>query len=216
MKNNTIEILVTARRIADHAKNEGIHTAQLQQRAHCEHMGVVLADSVLQAGLNYRTVVQPRIQNILLKFPDMNRITTLSDLIDRGETASFLAWEHPQKTIRFELLVNFLRDRGIEYVEDLRNSLMTALFVTDLQTINGIGPKTVDYMSCLVGIDSIAVDRHVRAFAKRVGVTNDDYYYLQKVFCYAADLLEVPRRELDAWIWKKESGITSSQLGLAI
>ncbi|MEJ2612939.1 MAG: hypothetical protein P8179_23485 [Candidatus Thiodiazotropha sp.] len=146
----------------------------------------------------------------------MDRITTLSDLIHREETGHFLSWDHPQKILRFELLVNFLRDQGIEHVENLSDCLKCTPFITELQSINGIGPKTIDYMSCLVGIDSIAVDRHVRAFAKRAGVTNDDYYYLQKVFCYAADLLEVPRRELDAWIWKKESDIASSQLGFEI
>ncbi len=34
-------------------------------------------------------------------------------------------------------------------------------------------------------------------FAKRVGVEDDDYGFLKNVFCYAADLLSVSRREFD-------------------
>ncbi|TIS84458.1 MAG: hypothetical protein E5X00_01335 [Mesorhizobium sp.] len=73
----------------------------------------------------------------------------------------------------------------------------------------------MDYMQCLVGIDSIAVDRHVRTFAKRVGVVEEDYDFLRSVFCYAADLLSVSRREFDAWVWRREASVSNPQLVFA-
>lgn len=71
-------------------------------------------------------------------------------------------------------------------------------------------------MACLVGIDSIAVDRHVRAFARSVGVENDDYHFLRKSFCCAADLLSLPRREFDAWLWRRATVPAQVQLSLAV
>jgi hypothetical protein len=70
-------------------------------------------------------------------------------------------------------------------------------------------------MGCLVGMDSVAVDRHVRAFARRVGVLEDDYDFLKTVFCYAADLLSVSRRQFDAWVWHRESSLSAPQMAFA-
>ncbi|MEJ0023255.1 MAG: hypothetical protein WDN76_07345 [Alphaproteobacteria bacterium] len=41
--------------------------------------------------------------------------------------------------------------------------------------INGVGPKTYDYLACLVGVDCIAVDRHIKAFASAAGVSANSY-----------------------------------------
>jgi hypothetical protein len=70
-----------------------------------------------------------------------------------------------------------------------------------LRSIRGIGPKTVDYLCGLLGLDFIAVDRHIRTFASDAGVTVADYEFLQIVVSYAADLLGVSRRHFDASIW---------------
>ncbi|AOI84629.1 hypothetical protein JAO10_31595 [Burkholderia contaminans] len=215
-KGAAIEVLLAARRIADHAKDEGALFVEMHPRATCEHLGAVLADSVLQAGLNYTTVVRPRVVAILRAHPNRLTISSLVALIQDGKTGAFLNWRHHEKVTRFEALVVFLKDWGIEDVNDLRVSLASDEFCDALQTVNGIGPKTVDYMACLVGIDSIAVDRHVRTFAKTVGVENDDYHFLRKSFCCAADLLSLPRREFDAWLWRRAAAPAQVQLTLAV
>ncbi|WP_422650335.1 hypothetical protein [Cupriavidus sp. H18C1] len=138
------------------------------------------------------------------------------DLIEARETGAFLNWRHHEKVARFEALVVFLRARGVEDLQDLRTQLMLEAFRRAMQTLHGIGPKTVDYMGCLVGIDSIAVDRHVRTFARRVGVENDDYHFLRRAFCCAADLLALPRREFDAWLWRRATTSPQTQLGLVL
>lgn len=214
-KGSAIEILLAARRIADWAKDEGVVGAILTPRATCDHMGGVLADSVLQAGLNYKTVVRPRVLAILESYPDHDTVSAVLSLTMERKTGEFLNWNHAEKVTRFESLVAFLSDWGIEDTDDLRTALQEDQFCEAVQTVNGIGPKTVDYMACLVGIDSIAVDRHVRTFAKKVGVENTDYQFLHRSFCYAADFLELPRREFDAWLWRSASIRSTPQLSFA-
>lgn len=214
VQNSAMAILLAARRIADHAKDEGALAEQNIPRATCAHLGAVLADSVLQAGLNYATVVRPRVLAILRAYPDLDTVSALLGLIEERRTDLFLNWRHHEKVTRFEALVAFLKAWGVEDIHDLRAKLAAEDFRDAMQTINGIGPKTVDYMACLVGIESIAVDRHVRTFAKKSGVENDDYHFLRKSFCCAADLLALPRREFDAWLWRTAVSSTQTQLGL--
>lgn len=214
-KSSAIEVLLAARRIADHAKDEGALWDDKSPRATCEHLGAVLADSVLQAGLNYATVVRPRVIAILRDYPEADTVSAVLHLTRREKTAQFLNWRHHEKVSRFENLVSFLADWNIEDAHDLRGQLATERFCSEVQSIHGVGPKTVDYMACLVGIDSIAVDRHVRTFAKTVGVENDDYAFLRRSFCCAADLLELPRREFDAWLWRRSASPVQRQLSFA-
>ena len=204
---SSTEVLLVARRIANHAQDEGVLFEEKHPRVTCEHLGAVLADSVLQAGLNYTTVVRPRVLAILRSHPHCHSISSLVSLINDGETHAFLNWRHHEKVSRFEALVVFLQKWGIEDVVDLRASLASDQFCDAILNVKGIGPKTVDYMACLVGIDSIAVDRHVRTFAKAIGVENDDYHFLRASFCYAADLLSLPRREFDAWLWRRSAAL---------
>ncbi|BDD85947.1 hypothetical protein [Desulfofustis limnaeus] len=198
-----IEVLQVARRIANRAKDEGVLFEKKHPRVTCEHLGAVLADSILQAGLNYMTVVRPRVLAILQMNPSRHTISSLVSLIQVGDTGAFLNWRHHEKISRFEALVFFLQRSGVEDIQDFRAGLISKEFCDAIQTVKGIGPKTVDYMACLVGIDSIAVDRHVRTFAKTVGVENGDYHFLRASFCCAADLLSLPRRDFDAWLWRR-------------
>jgi len=216
MSSSLVEVLLVARLIANRAKDEGALFDEKHPRATCEHLGAVLADSILQAGLNYTTVVRPRVLAILQAHPNRDTISSLVSLIQDREVGAFLNWRHFEKMSRFEALVLFLQGRGVEDVQDLRLALASAEFCEAIQTVSGIGPKTVDYMACLVGIDSIAVDRHVRAFARAVGVKNDDYHFLRKSFCCAADLLSLPRREFDAWLWRRATVPAQVQLSLAV
>ena len=212
----TVEILIAARRIANHAKDQGALGETKAPRATCEHLGAVLADSVLQAGLNYTSVVRPRVLAILRAYPKLDTVSALIELIQEQKTAEFLNWRHYEKVTRFEALVAFLTEWGVKDVKDLRVNLSTAEFCDAIQTISGIGPKTVDYIACLVGMESIAVDRHVRTFAKKVGVQNDDYHFLRKSFCCAADLLALSRREFDGWLWRNATSSAKTQLSLGI
>lgn len=214
MSSSAIEILLVARRIANYASGEGVLLEEHPPRVQFEHLGAVVADSVLQAGLNYTTVVRPRVLAILRAHPRRDTVSSLVSLIGDGETGAFLNWRHHEKVSRFEALVIFLQRWGVENVQDLRAALASGEFCQAMQTVSGIGPKTVDYMACLVGIDSIAVDRHVRSFATAVGIEKGDYQFLRESFCCAADLLSLPRREFDGWLWRRAVARTQVQLAL--
>jgi len=175
-------------------------------------MGAVLADSVLQAGLNYAKVVKPRIASILETFPHASTVNTLIEVIETEGSPKFLRWEHGEKISRFDSLVTFVAEAEIESTSELGEALRDDSFRSDIQRLRGVGPKTVDYMACLVGVDCIAVDRHVRGFAVFAGLEDSSYDYLRDVFSFAADLLSVSRRDFDASIWHYQSAKTARQL----
>ncbi|MDJ0825087.1 MAG: hypothetical protein QNJ16_06235 [Rhodobacter sp.] len=204
--------LYAARCIADLAVNEGVLDAEIACRPTYDHMGAVLADSVLQAGLNYSTVVKPRVHSILQSFPHARTVNVLVEIIALEGSGKFLQWAHHEKTARFEALVEFLVSVQIHDTIELRNALSEDTFKEDIRGIHGVGPKTVDYMACLVGADCIAVDRHIRGFASCAGIEHDEYDYLKDAFCFAADLLDISRREFDAWVWNYQSERSRNQL----
>jgi hypothetical protein len=211
----TVDVLLAARRVANFAEAEGALEAAPMPRPTLEHMGAVVADAVLQAGLNYASVVRPRVMAILQNHPEADRVSALAKLVKGRQVAAFLSWSHPTKLDRFEQLVLFLARSSVETSEDLRAHLGRAEFRVSLRTVSGVGPKTVDYLACLVGMDSIAVDRHVRAYAFRADVYSRDYDFLREVFCSAADLLSLSRRVFDAWVWRRESSASKfAQLAL--
>lgn len=209
-----LDLLKAARQVANFASTQGVPATYAVRRLTYEHAGALLADAVLQAGLSYRSVVMPRVERILKEFPDADRVSALICLVKKGSIAHLLDWQHPTKMERFEHLVVFLHRAEVDTTADIRTALKSTAFCADLQTLDGVGPKTIDYMACLVGIESIAVDRHIRTFAARAGVDNDDYYFLKNAFCFAADLLSISRREFDAWVWSREARQQSPQLTL--
>jgi hypothetical protein len=197
-----LEVLASARQIASHAVGLGISARAMPSRPAVDHIGAVLADCILQAGLNYRTVVRPRVKRIQANYPSAARLSGVKAIVDGGEASDFLCWKHAEKLSRFSGLVALLGADSVEEVSDLREWLNQTRARERFLSLHGIGPKTYDYVCCLVGIDRIAVDRHVKSFASEAGVTIRGYDELQVVVSYAADLLGLRRREFDAWIWR--------------
>lgn len=204
--------LYAARCIADHAVRAGILNTTVPTRPVYHHLGAVLADSVLQAGLNYSTIVRPRVKVILEAFPHATTLGALTEVLEAEGSTNFLQWQHKDKVSRFDDLVHFLGCSRVENTSDLCDALLDETFRLDLREIRGIGPKTVDYMGCLVGVDCIAVDRHIRGFAERAGIADDGYDYLRDVFNFAADLLSVSRRQFDAAIWHYQANKNARQM----
>ncbi len=207
------EILMAARRVADFACTQGVASSGAPRRATYSHVGALLADSVLQAGLNYHSVVKPRVDRILKQYPNADHIKGLSKVVQRDGSDTFLNWKHSVKINRFDNLISFFKAEHLDTIADIREAIVRTEFQCLLQRIHGIGPKTVDYISCLVGVESIAVDRHIKTFARNAGIPDSDYDFLKSSFCFAADLLSISRREFDAWIWAHESQKGQRQLG---
>ena len=209
---NNLDTLYAARRIADHAVRVGVLGLCVDSRPAYQHIGAVLADSVLQAGLNYAKVVKPRIASILRTYPHATTMNILIEVIEQVGSPKFLQWEHREKVSRFDNLVAFMAEVKIDSTSELRRALQDKVFRMDIRRVRGVGPKTVDYMACLVGVDCIAVDRHILSFAEDAGLEGSSYDYLREVFSFAADLLSVPRREFDASIWRYQSEQRAKQL----
>lgn len=198
---SVLEALALARHVANYAESVGFRNTVGTPRGLNRHLGAILADCVLQAGLNYRTVVKPRVDRIVLLFPEGATLAGTKTVIERSSVGEFLQWKHAEKVDRFTKLCALLEKHKIENASELKVWLKQNGPRQELLEIKGIGPKTVDYLSCLVGIDSIAVDRHIKSFARRAGIDVKNYDALKNVFCCAADLLGSPRRDFDAWVW---------------
>jgi hypothetical protein len=196
-----VQAIGFARHIADRAIELGLSKGYLGDRIASDHIGAVLADTVLQAGLNYRNVVRPRVERIVNNFPQAAQLGGVLQVIQANMVGEFLLWKHSEKIGRFTHLANVLQVYQVDGVEDLRSWLSAPRHRTLLLAIPGIGPKSVDYLACLLGFDCIAVDRHVRAFASGAGIERAEYDVVKLATAYAADLLGISRRNFDAWIW---------------
>lgn len=199
---HTVEALVLARQIASYARSRGFDEVADHCRPASNHLGAALADSILQAGLNYDTVVRARVERIVKLFPQAACMSGIVAIIRQGATSDFLMWKHPTKIGRFIDLALLLQENGVTEAAELRHWLQKKSSRGKLLGISGVGPKTVDYLACLVGVDCIPIDRHVRMFAQDAGVRVENYDSLKLAFSYAADLLEISRRNFDRWIWQ--------------
>jgi hypothetical protein len=191
-----------ARRVADYADTLGVQHSPVPTRLASDHLGAVLADAILQAGVSYRTVVRTRVDRIHSKFPEAATLPGLIAILEDQGTAEFLLWNHPIKQSRFVSIIKLFDLQQISTTGELKLWLNRSDARDHLLRLHGIGPKTCDYLCCLVGIDCIAVDRHVRTFANEAGVSISDYDQLKSIVSYAADLLGMARRDFDAWIWR--------------
>ena len=199
------EVIKFAQQVAYYAASLGVMDVSWPNRPCYKHIGALIADSVLQAGLNYNTVVYPRVKRILTEFPETRTLDRVYEVIAEDELSDFLMWTHPTKLDRFRKLSQYLIQNQIVTTESLRERLLEVDFQIGLLNIHGIGPKTVDYISCLCGIETIAVDRHVLTFAQEAKIDIHDYESVREIFSYAADLLDISRRNFDSWIWKTVS-----------
>lgn len=200
-ESDVLSALSSARLVVQLAQEKGVVRHNTRCREPSYHVGAILADAALQAGLNYRTVVKVRIDKIVLEFPEAATLSGTFKAIASIGVAEFLQWRHHTKLSRFVCLAELLRNEGIDDFHELRTWLHNPSGREKLRAIHGVGPKTVDYLCGLVGLDFIAVDRHIRTFASDAGVKAADYYFLQTVVSYAADLLGISRRHFDASIW---------------
>ncbi len=165
------------------------------------HMGALLADVILQSGLNYETVVYPRVKHILLNYPEAKTINDIQKIVLTSGYAQFLQWHHQTKINRFHDLLFFFSSQGVNTTSELRQYLQKSDRRMDMLSITGVGNKTYDYLLRLLGFDAVAVDRHVFQYVERVGIFTHDYLQVKSIVECAADLLNIPRRTMDYSLW---------------
>ncbi len=165
------------------------------------HMGAIICDTILQAGLNYKTVVAPRVQNVLHRWPSAWRTTGFTKMMKRNGVHEILHWRDDEKPNRIRALTGLLISHGVDTESDLRSWLTDESNVALLRTLRGVGPKSADYIKSLVGVPAVAVDRHVRTFVGWAGIVTNEYYQIRETVCKAAELLGYGHCELDHAIW---------------
>ena len=166
-----------------------------------KEVGALFTDTILQAGVNYRSVVWPRVNHVLETFPYANTVSAFAEVLDDYGTANVLRWSNKDKVQSMDELVSFCINNRIETTRHLKDFLTYDENVLMLKDIHGIGNKTCDYLKRLLGFDTVAVDRHIRSFIESADIFCDDYFDIKEVVEYAADFMEKSRRELDYSIW---------------
>lgn len=166
-----------------------------------DHIGALFTDAILQAGVNYRSVVRPRVESVLIRFPEAYTVSAFSNVLDRYGISKVLNWNNTAKIHRMHDLVSFCLLHSVDTASELTTFLNDKEGECKLKEINGIGDKTCDYMKRLLGFDTVAVDRHIREFLIDADIIYDDYFEIKEVVEFAADIMGEARRTLDYSIW---------------
>ncbi|MFZ0687275.1 MAG: hypothetical protein WAM89_17160 [Terriglobales bacterium] len=171
------------------------------------HMGATIADTVLQANNRY-TSVTPRVQRILTRWPNATTVTAVLDLLKSVPTVTFLNWNGAERAERVDSILSLLSKERVESETDLQTWMMKDANLQKLLAIHGVGPKTVDYLKIMVGLQSIAIDRRLLKFLSSAGVAVNpgDYDTAREILRRAAVLLSIPAADFDHSIWRYIGG----------
>ena len=167
-----------------------------------DHIGATIADAVLQANNRYATNVKPRVNRILATYPEAQTTTTVLRLLEEISATEFLSWRGEDRAERFCRVLGLFASEDIDSEADLRAWLLDNANLLKLQSIKGIGPKTVDYFKILVGVSTSAIDRHLLNFLGLAGLAPCGYNEAKAVINGAADILSVDRAYFDHSIWQ--------------
>lgn len=197
-----MEIFESARNLANYISSlDKLNLYISRNNYQPDHIGSLIADIVLQSGLSYNNVVRPRVDRILIKYPEAYNVKNLNYVIENYGLDEFLLWKHPIKLERFELFLHFCLEKKINTCDDLICYLKKEINRSEILNLKGFGYKTLDYLMKLLNFDTIAVDRHIIGFVESAGLNHYNYLNTKKTVEYAADLLNISRSSLDGIIW---------------
>lgn len=208
-----MNLAVEARRLADYIQYLNLPSEDAPNTQHAyTHIGALYTNIVLQAGLNYRTVVQPRVMYVLSNFPEGETVTGFLEVIEKRSIEVVMKWEHPEKVLRMQNILKFSMERSINTCNDLAKFLSDESNHESFLSIKGVGNKTLDYTMKLLNFDTVAVDRHIYSFIELAGLPVSNYRTTKKMVEFAADLLEVSRSAMDYRIWHYMSNKNNQQI----
>lgn len=175
--------------------------AEITQRTPYYNMAATLTDSVLQAGMNYKSVVYPRVYNILSKYSDYITTCDFIILFQTIPIEEIIQWKNKRKQDTICDLAWYLYNCNVNTEDDLAKWILDDRNAESLLEINGVGRKTVDYMKLLSGQQAIPIDRHMFQFLEIAGVLTVDYREASKILRKTASVLKVGESVLDKTIW---------------
>jgi hypothetical protein len=170
--------------------------------ARYEHVGAIVAEAALQAGINYNTVVRPRTESLLASYPEAKTTSEFQRLLMGVGATHLLTWKWDRKINTVIDITLLLVKEGVETVDDLHAWLLQKGNVARLKGIHGVGDKTADLFKIMVGISASAIDRHIYAFLAEAGVPASKYQEAQETLNGAANLLGVSYAALDQSVWR--------------
>jgi len=173
---------------------------EIVERESYDHMGAIITDTMLQAGVSYNAV---RMRRDKVRGHEEARTTSgFLSLLDRqSSVGEFLDWggRKPRWVLG---LARFLRDEGVETKGDLQSWIEVARNRNTLLVLEGIGPKSRDYLLKLADVGGVAIDRRWGKCLKAAGIVYRDYEDAKLVVELAADGMGVNPSALDTSVWR--------------
>lgn len=167
------------------------------------NMGATIIDGILQAGLNYITVVKPRVDKFKNDYRDIKTTTQFHNLIQSKNLTEIINMKG-QKLERIETLVKFLKNEKVETEDDFYLWLSKEENTLCLSNLKGIKTKTIEYFKILTGHkNTVAVDVRLRNFislcCNGIEITSDKFAY--EILMRVAQKLRIEPATLDFSIW---------------
>ena len=130
-------------------------------------IGAIIVDASLQRRQNYQATVKPRVEALLLAWPDAKTTSGSRKRLETGTLSEIITWPSPGRLAQIEDLTRVFEDQDIETVEELRTRLTDQsarpVFRSALAEVRHMGPKTLDYIDILSGLATgVAVDVRIR------------------------------------------------------
>lgn len=166
-----------------------------------EHMGATITDAILQAGINYKTVVKPRVERLRNSFPSASTTSGFLELATSRNIHDIVNFRGVEPD-RILAVTHLFKGKGVECEDDLREWLKDLRNISMLKSISGIGAKTVDYFKILVGFGNECGGQAFRNFIRNAGMQVSGYKKRQEIINQAADVMNIRRAVLDHSIWK--------------
>ncbi|MEU1456837.1 hypothetical protein [Streptomyces avermitilis] len=169
------------------------------------HMGAVICDASFQARRKYQSTIWPRLLQLQAAWPDAATVSGFQARLAAEDLAVAMNFRSPRRVATAHGITGLLAANGVDTRNDLRAWLDHEASRTALLAVEGVGPKTVDYIGNLVGRSQVAVDVHLRNFAADAGVSGLKYEQLRAAYEETAVLLGHEPGGLEHAVWRFRS-----------
>ncbi|MFF4442613.1 hypothetical protein [Streptomyces sp. NPDC001621] len=197
--------LSLAQRLADHIQRV-LGDGPFPPPGGWTHMGAVICDASYHARCKYEATLRPRLLRLQTNWPDARTVRGFQRRLATEDLAGAMNFRSLRKAATARAITGLLAAEGVDTRDDLHAWLDDPDNRAALRTVKGVGPKSVDYIGNLVGRSQVAVDVHLRAFAKNAEIPDLPYAQLRAVYEEAAALLGHDQGGLEHAVWRHQSG----------
>lgn len=172
---------------------------------------MLLMDATLSINRQYNKFVLPRLEYFKLKFPNINTLEEINNLINEKGIDDFESvwnYNHPKRVEILQNLALFFLDYKTENsIKDDLESMKHWAKSVDINSgkilpIDGMGFTTSQYIRKMLGVDSVKPDVHImRSIFEGIGEKMSDkktVLFIEK----AAEDMGITATALDHAIWK--------------